>query len=365
MEIGQRWFKTLVVAGALVICGTVSGAWAQAGLVPNQLGTIAFGGVTVTPTLGIGYERYGLNFSLPVPNGALDFSVGRAGLPYGNVGFLVSHGDRFGLFVNAEGTLNKTVSIKTGQEVDWTGSKFQQVSLEGGVVYQWSVVPLVAGVRWSKITTKLSQPMIESGGTVTIPVPIIGNLTLGTSTDTTYSGDISIPMWLPYVGFQLAGPNCRASLIGSPFASIQVKLPYGSVENQAGDAIFSRTSGLGLHYLLDLFFRENETSQLSYKFNKVGTFLEGSFEYDVRPTTLFGLNLWARAQWFHFKGKGTAGWTYDENIRAGAAGWLLNPTNTFDITIFNTNNGDANSQGANGSLNIYSFALGVTGTLTF
>ncbi len=50
-------------------------------------------------------------------------------------------------------------------------------------------------------------------------------------------------------------------------------------------------------WVFNLDFDEQAAGELGYQFKKIGSFLEGVFEYDVPLGSRFGLNLWARGTW--------------------------------------------------------------------
>lgn len=389
--------KSIVVAFGLALCILSSDVGAQSWSWPsgsNSWYCSEGKGISIIPAARVGYEGYAFSFNLPAGDTALDLGLVRAGLPMGSVGLLVTS-DRVGLFANAEGTLERTVSVRTAQDpfqVTWSGSRFQQGSLEAGMIYKLNMaqpngVSLIGGVRWSKISSSLGGPVVASSGQGSFDLPgNLGTVTYATSNTSSYDGDINVPMWLPYLGVQLAGANYRASLIGSPFASVQLKIPFRSRGTEFGGI----TAGGDIpsnhpwpipwvRWALDLQSSENEIGQVSYKFNRLGAFLEGNFEYDCYVTPRLTMNLWTRGQWFQFRGNGTAGWSFSEagsnsfSTRGDLWAWRflpwLNPrilTNLWNISgtvPFGSNSAGSNS--GTGSLNIYTYALGVTASLAF
>ncbi len=197
----------------------------------------------------VGYERCGLNFNLPVGFGGLDLSLGKADLTIGSVGLLATLGDRIGVFANLEGSLQRSVSVIAQYDqplstqysaLDWSGSKLRKGSIEAGFVYQlyarsvrssramWRSpdrVFLIGGVRWNKISTKLTGPKQAFGFSGSFDFQPFGAITYNASGMAGLSGDVNVPMFIPYLGLQFTGRNYRATIIGSPFASVRLRIP--------------------------------------------------------------------------------------------------------------------------------------------
>lgn len=398
-----RWqLRGIFLAIGLAFCLMAGDASAQTWPFPGGLDArngIGGGGFSVIPSAQVGYQGYAFSFNLPAGAQGLDLGLMHAGLPMGSIGLLVTYAGRFGLFAEAEGTPLRTVSLRTTQApfqgvgtMDWTGSKFQQGSMEAGLVYtlsnaQLGGVSLVGAVRWSKISMTLDGPSVASTGGGSFDLPLgLATISYGTSGTTSYDGDLNVPIWIPYFGVRWTGENYKATLIGSPFASVQANIPLRSHGNLSGG--ISATGDIPpvhpwpvpwVAWVLNLQQSENDQDQISYKFNRLGGFLEGDFEYDLRLTSLLSLNLWARGQWFQFRGQGTAGWrssiagntTFSTTGDAWA--WRLRPpfNSYLAANLWNTSASNAfgstteGSSSGTGSFSIYSYTLGMTASLSF
>jgi hypothetical protein len=372
---GRRVLKRILIGYLLLSLMPVSNLGAQdfpflRGATPFTLGSVTF-----TPAARIGCERIGLNFNLPLADGnALDLSLRNANLALGELGILAGFGDRFALFANAGGTLRKNLVVSTFQEpleagrfsVDWTGTQFQEGYIEAGLLYSWSDdISLVGGLRRTRFLMKLTDPRTEFGpinfskfDAVSINILNIFFYDFNEIESQRYSADFNTGIWMPYVGVQLKGQSYRASLIGSPIGWVQIGIPFGLQQSESTSFSVSILS-----FLFSFSDRDNRESQINYKFNRAGVFLEGSFEYDFPLARKLDLNLWARGSWMHFRGAGSAGYGLEVTDKYAI---LLQEGNTtlFDFQKF-IESSSASSASAQGSLNIYTYSLGVSAVLSF
>ncbi len=337
---------------------------------------LTWGTLTITPTVMVGYERIGLSFNLPVANGnALDLTLQNANLGLGGVGILARFGDQLAMFVNAEATLQKNLVVSSSQEpfgggqfaVSWTGSQFQQGLLEAGLIYYFrDDISLVGGLRRTRIMMRLSDPRNELGpinfseiATTTFNFLFL-HFNYGTAETQRYFGDFDTGIWMPYLGVHFKGSNYTASIIGSPVGWVQSTIP---LQLQQGESSSFATL-FGRHGVFSISDNDNRESQINYKFSKTGVFLEGNFEYDLPLGRGLGLNLWARGNWMHFPGTGTAGYTLDITdqdailLKAPSGATLLNLQRLLSSS-------STTSASAQGSLNIYTYSIGACATLFF
>ncbi len=346
---------------------------------------------SVTTSALIGVENFGINFNLPTSFSALDLSLRRSVLPLGRFGLLVNFGDRFTLFANAEGTLSKNVSFQTkdepfGATIDWNGSRLRHGSLELGFLYDLSAynpydLSVIGGLRWYKLSATFDGPSFNYSAAGSKPLGPFSTLDYSHSSSNGYDGDINVPIFIPYFGLQLSGANYRATFVGSPFASVQLKLPFDSYQSQslnisAGNTFPTCKTRFWLLWVLDYQRSESEATQLSYQFDKSGIFLEGTFDYDMYKSSRFGLSFWSRGQFMSFRGNGTTGWSIDgqekmtfsiqaDFWRFRQGGWHF-LTNFWDVSAANSFNYSANgSDSGRGSLNIYNCAFGISGSVAF
>ena len=110
-------------------------------------------------------------------------------------------------------------------------------------------------------------------------------LSLGSQT-VSITGDVTVKTWIPYIGLQLNTTNYRALLVYSPFASPEVVTPQRLLN-------FRLSTGMYEH------------EGFVWKFTKTGSFLEGSFEYNMPIRESLQLGLWARGTWTRFTGDGS------------------------------------------------------------
>jgi hypothetical protein len=104
-------------------------------------------------------------------------------------------------------------------------------------------------------------------------------------------------------------------------------------------------------------------SQINYKFKKTGVFLEGNFEYDLPLGRGLGLNLWARGNWMQFRGNGSAGYTLDVAQRDAVFLQVLGFT-LLDLENL-VSSSSTSSASAQGSFNIYTYAIGASASVSF
>lgn len=354
-------------------------------------------GITIAPSVRIGYEKCGFNFNLPVTYGTLDLSLKKAEQAVGSAGLLVTYADRIGVFANIEGSLPRHVSVLTEHDqvlttpfsaINWAGSRFQRGSLEAGLMYPlyapqgWSSLDaasstrpngvfLVGGVRWNRISTKIAGPEhgFHVSGSVEYDNPPIITIVIGFEAGGKgqLSGDIHVPMWIPYFGLQFTGTRYRATLVGSPFASVKLRIPL-RLHQDAYDRVSTTGSVFFplLSWVLNLDYNESAATELGYQFDRIGSFLEGNFEYDVPLARGWGLNLWARGNWLHFRGNGTAGWKLNGSQATALYGYFDPGSGPIDVNLSSSSSaGAALASSATGSVNIYTYAVGVSAVLSF
>ena len=291
---------SLLIAGLVLVSVNISGAQVLSSI--PGIGNLDIANIRVVPFVQVGYKNIGFNLNLPftvtpvdqfggVFNGppALDLNFRDAGVWVGSIGLDARLASALFLSLRADGNATKNISVVTGENFPWwqiqapyiwSGSGLQWWDIDGMVGYtffkDWSAV---VGVRYDKVTVSFANPVDQTGTPINLP-----------PNTTQLTQDIVVKTWIPYIGLQLNGPNYKASLLYSPFASPQVATP------QSSSAIV-----LGLFSYVD-------SSLMNYNFASTGSFVDGYFEYDVsiRDTLLFGL--WARGTWMRFSGNGDLNW---------------------------------------------------------
>lgn len=255
----------------------------------------------------VGYQQMGMSFNIPIPStvvaanqnffnfDSMDVSLSDMGLWVGGVRLDVPLPAKLSLFAEAFGNASKSANAKMdfGGDVNnvfpvlgenynspwtWTASPIQWWSLDAGMAYDFSeMLGIVLGYRIDNTTMQLKDPRNAAG-------PIAGRPIGGTPYDSeTRFADLQYEMWIPYFGLRGSGPNFNFYVIGSPFSSVEVKMPLRWIGYQI----------------------TNDISDSQYLMSIGGArFIEfgGSYQYKLQPT--LGMELWAKGSWFGVTGTG-------------------------------------------------------------
>ena len=231
-----------------------------------------------------GYGRIGLNFNLPLPSvGAnMDLAFRDANVWIGSVGVRADSGSGFFLALRGQGNASRMIDIQTPEEpfgaTDWDGSKLQWWELEGSIGYKvrpwWSAL---VGLRRDQLSVGLTNPRangVPLNFTVNVPPVFFSEQ---------FHGDFSSKLWIPYLGLEITGQRYRASLLYSPFASADIRVP---------DVIFA-----SFFVTVPPGILEQAGEDLEYKVQKRIQFFEYNFEYsvDVHPDLAF--QVWSAGSW--------------------------------------------------------------------
>ena len=263
---------------------------------------ISLGGIRVRPTLRIGYQSLGLNFTIPAfahednSPAPLDLSLRNANVWVGSVRLDIELSPGLFLFAAGDANAKRNITVITSDEplnyqdvvtfkpIEWTGSQFQWWSVEGGLGYRlFPATGLIAGLRRDHLTLQPSDPRDAAGN----PVNYDATFSNRAVSERAYS-DILVTNWIPYFGVELMGQFFRASLLWSPFANADVRIPVRYVRNLA------------------LFVGQNFNTSLDYNFKlqKPGTFLEGNFEYLMPLGRTLSFGPWFKGTWLRMTGTG-------------------------------------------------------------
>jgi len=162
----------------------------------------------------------------------------------------------------------------------------------------WSIL---VGLRRDQLAVNLRDPRDSSGNPLNFDDSgtLLPGLTFATSER--YTSDLMSNLWIPYVGLEIVGPGYKASLIGSPFASAEMKIPASflfdlALTLQIGPFPPDTTQLLTADSLL-------------YRVNKPAAFLEGSFQYDLSLLPTLKGGLWCKGSWLSLRGQGS--WNHD------------------------------------------------------
>ena len=332
---------SLFIAGLVLVSVNISGAQVLSSI--PGVGNLELGSVKVVPFAQVGYKNIGFSFNLPLSSSvvfdpdrslALDLSFRDAGVWVGSIGFDARLLSTFFVSLRADGNATKNIEVFTAENFryygnpnpyTWRGSQLQWWDIDGMAGYDfckdWSVV---AGLRYDKLTVGLRDPVDATGRPLPITIPLPPPSTASQTVSTT--GDLTVKTWIPYIGLQLNTTNYKALLVYSPFASPEVITPQKLL------AVIRRTS------------LPVEQEGFVWKFTKTGSFLEGSFEYNMPIRESLQLGLWARGTWTRFSGDGS----WDGNHVADGEG------NTY-----------SDSLSATGTLSTYGLSGGVAASLSF
>jgi hypothetical protein len=252
-------------------------------------------GVTFTPTFRVGYQAMTANINIPIVfdqfvgeldnRGPLDVSLKDSGVWVGGIDFNARVG-RFSALVSAEANAPKNISLEAQQEpfyagssrVQWHGSRFQWSSFDGRGAFEVRPnISLAAGFKVSQWSVKLTDPS-DPNGLYQFFHSFYGD---------NYTADLLTKAWIPYLGVGFGGPNFNASLLFSPVAWVDAKVPF-------------RYLFVGIpHSTFALGYEDDR-----YRLKKNGLFLELAVDtdFDVRPGVK--CSLWVKGNWLRIHGKG-------------------------------------------------------------
>ncbi len=300
--------------------------------------------------LKIGVKGMTCHFNLPIAVGS-PISVSEIGFPspvefdmknetlwVGSVEFQVQLPRNFSIFLNGEGSAQKNVVVTMAQDpfqtysipfngrpsglVLWNGSKTRWSEIEGGIVYNFLAnYGFIVGLRFDQLSMYLNDPSDQSG---------IYQRFLRLGYQDLYTSDMNVKTWIPYVGLRVKESNYKADILYSPFSSANVALPF----RYRYDLLYELGHGGAFAF-----------QQENYTMNRLGAFLEGSFQYYSAITNNFGLDLWAKGSYLSVKGNGN-----EDSTRSDLY---------YDITSSGTS-----SASAQGSFNTYSLSGGIGVSLT-
>jgi hypothetical protein len=245
------------------------------------------GDLKVKTSAQVGFQHVGSNISLPVGSelvsgvgdlqiDTLDITLQDANFWTGIMGFTVIAAEKYSFFASAGGNLDRefvttgTIPVSlngvgTSASIDFTNSGLRTWFAQTGV----GLGPILFGLYWDKFTIKVADPRTANG-----PLP-----------NQTLRGDFVTTTFCPYVGFALPVSQAMLTVMYSPLAWANTTLALRSSNNGETD--------------------------LQYKWNKPGSFLSASFQYnqDLSKTTSFGV--WTSYTWMNQQG--TCGLSFQHN----------------------------------------------------
>jgi hypothetical protein len=292
----------LLVVGLFLL--TLPGlAAAQEGFLGTS-GSASLGGLTIIPSVGLGWQRMGVNFSSNIPleirgPGYLEVSPGDlkftdANVWIGRVTVEALTGTGVFGFINAEGSAGRNITVSTPIEPEnadatdpaiWGGRRLEWWRGEaGGGVLIRDGVYVFGGLRFDHLQVNLRNPQ---NATNEWADPFFR-----------YRGDFRSKTLVPYVGMRLDGPNYRAALVYGPFAWCNFKVPFRMTTADSDTAT---------------------SEEALYRFRAPGYLLEGTFDYDVNLSEAVFVSLWGRASMTKFAGSGNFELYQNDTSFAGPA----------------------------------------------
>jgi hypothetical protein len=294
----------------LALCALANRVTAQELATLPGMGSFGFGGVRITPSAQVGYQRISLNFTLPTvvprifPNmGTLDLQFRDSNTWVGSLAIVADCPSGFSLAVKGQANAKRNITVAEPTEIQlggasevlWNGNGMEWWTLESTVGYKfrdsWS---FLVGLRREHLTVGITNPRDTAGN----PLDLFFFFSdpFGTETEIlTQVSDFRLKLWIPYMGLKMDRPGFRASILYSPYATADVRIPAPINIGQFVTSVFGPPfSGADL-----------EGFDIRYKVAKPATFIEGNFEYDLAVGSDFSLGLWCSLSWINLKGSGS------------------------------------------------------------
>jgi len=294
------------------------------------MGSIDWGWARITPEVQIGYQKLGLSFNMPAPIGStLDLELRNANIWTGSLAAVVDCPSAWSAALRAQANAQKNVTVFESQEhvlqgqeaVTWTGTQLEWWAIDGQLLYRLrNNCSVMLGLRRDHLSLNLGDPRRLNGAPLNFDD---SGAILPFSTfvrHQRYYSDLLTDLWIPYVGIQMVGPGYKAYLIGSPFASAEMKIPVSLLFDLT---IFT------FGFSTALVSAEN----LQYHVLKPAAFLEASFDYDVNILPALAVGIWGNASWMSLRGLGN--WDYNARIQVFGNGVPF-PPNFFSQSQGNT-----------------------------
>jgi hypothetical protein len=330
----------LVLCTLLVVIAVTGTARAQDWSALAGLGPSFASGITITPQVEAGYQRLGLSFNLPATRpfsswpSTLDLALRKADLWCGSLDAIVDFPSGLSFGLKGQTNAPSRAYVYEGQEytgggaqgVHWTADKMQWWTIDGRVMYRFRPgVSAVAGLRREQLSFDLTDPINDQGETLNLDdsgyiwpgFPALGTY----KRHWRYASNVSMRAWVPYLGVDFVGTGFKASLIASPCASVDVKVPA--------------------EFLMDLIINSFGTAQiitdeeLEYRVTKPAVFLEANLSHEINVSQALNLSVWGTASWLRLRGKGTWNYHYTGQVPPDPPGSeSLSDTNTATFTRY-------------------------------
>lgn len=314
---GRKFFVCLFTL--FILIGVVKNASAHGWPEIPGLQSLNLGGIRIVPEVQIGYENFSLNFNLPAATlqsplppfpSTLDLQLKDANLWIGSLSAAFYFPSALSFELIARANAKKDVNVQENEEyvfggeqgVTWTGSPFERWMAEGRFNYRFSTVcSALVGLRRDHIAISLRDPRDSAGNPLNFDDSgtIFPGLTF--ERHQRYYSDLISKLWIPYIGLEVVGPGYKASLIGSPFAAAEFKVPAA--------LLFDLTLTVNIPPFPPSSTQLIASDSLLYRVARPAVFLEGSFQYDLNLTSSLTVGLWCRASLMSLKGQGS--WSHD------------------------------------------------------
>lgn len=263
--------------------------------------SLNWGSLLLKPSAKIGYQRMATNFSVAIEGRdlagrridlePLDLTINRIELLVGHVALEAAVGP-YSLFVDMGGNPVRTADVRTTLPnffepyppfVDLHGRNFQWWQIDAGAVWKTERnFCFLAGFKMDHLSTDLGSALIELRG---------GPGRLAPNIRDSWTGDILMKMWIPYLGLQVFGDNYKCNMLASPFSWNDVKVPFRLNSFRSGP------SGA-------LPYTAFQLGESQYYQKSPGVFLEGDFTYSLPFMAVGNLGLWINGQWARFTRSG-------------------------------------------------------------
>lgn len=251
-------------------------------------------GFNIRPNFRAGYQKIGLNLSIPIPGefgtyvldwNPLEMKLLDDDVWVGGIGADLKISSSLSLFLDAEANAPKNMRALTESEpvtnpdiariaVEWEANEFQWSMFDAGAEYRlWRGTALMAGVKREHISMVMEEPVDEGG------------VRLNDLIEDEYYGDLLIKTWIPYLGIRIRGANFSGIISYSPviFTSVELPLRWLDPIDLSGRFAFE---------------------EAFYTLQDVGQFFEGSFDYQARVGEDFALTCWFKGSWLKVRGQG-------------------------------------------------------------
>ncbi len=294
-------------------------AWPSFGFSP-----LNWRAIRLAPNFKVGYEIIGLNINVPVQTAGfvmndLDISLEGAGLYVGSAGLDLSVSERLRLFMEFTGSAEDRIGIRISGANTASGvirlapqgkkARFWEID-SGAAVYVGRGIFALVGFKADQFSVGVDAgevPTLFGGADVV--------------------GDIKVNVFSPYFGAKAANNWANVRLTCSPWvtaidARVPIRMMNGVFSGVAGDA------------------------DSRFKLSSGGAvLLEAIGQTDFRIAPNAGLNIWAKAGYVHWTGKGKGTLSLDT---AAPVAWPV-----------------AGSDSESSHFNRYMYGLGVGGRIFF